>query len=163
MAVQLTGYQGPRGFKAEQVYDKSGQMMQQAKQDAQYREDAFASYKEGVQRLGADIEKNQENDLRALSQFSSTLSEFLVDYQKKQNDKEYKLGLAEVMNGNVEFPQQTIEQHNREANTLQAAATADGEVANQIENPELSATFRQESPAIKGWRAYGRAVGTAKK
>jgi YD repeat-containing protein len=38
MAVQLTGYQGPRGFKAEQVYDKSGQMQQQARQDAQYRQ-----------------------------------------------------------------------------------------------------------------------------
>jgi hypothetical protein len=163
MAVQLTGYQGPRGFKAEQVYDKSGQMMQQAKQDAQYRQDAFASYKDQVQQLGADIAKNQENDLRALSSFSDTLSEFLVDYQKKQNDKQYKLGLAEVMNGNVEFPQQTIDQHNREVNTLQAAATADGEVANQIEDAEVSTSFRQESPAIRGWRAYGRAVGTAKK
>ena len=163
MAVQLTGYQGPRGFKAEQVYDPSAQMMQQAKQSAQYREDAFASYKEGVQRLGADIAKNQENDLRALSQFSSTLSEFLVDYQKKQNDKEYKIGLAEVMNGNASFPEQVVQKHNAEVGTLEAAATADGEVANSIVDPELASTFRQESKPIRGWRAYGQAVGTAKK
>ena len=161
--VQLTGYQGPRGFKAEQVYDPSAQMMQQAKQDAQYREDAFASYKEGVQRLGADIAKNQENDLRALSEFSSTLSDFLVDYQKKQNDKEYKIGLAEVMNGNASFPEQVIQKHNAEVGTLEAAANADGEVANSIVDPELAATFRQESKPIRGWRAYGQAVGTAKK
>src|SRR5210317_1163361 len=140
MAVQLTGYQGPRGFKAEQVYDPSAQMMQQAKQDAQYREDAYASYKEGVQRLGADIAKNQENDLRALSEFSSTLSDFLVDYQKKQNDKEYKIGLAEVMNGNASFPEQVIQKHNAEVGTLEAAATADGEVANSIVDPELAST-----------------------
>ena len=163
MAVQLTGYQGPRGFKAEQVYDPSAQMMQQAKQDAQYREDAFASYKEGVQRLGEDIAKNQENDLRALSSFSDTLSTFLVDYQKKQNDKEYKLGLAEVMNGNATFPEQTFQKHNAEVSTLEAAANADGEVANSIADPELATTFRKESKAISGWRAYGQAVGTAKK
>ena len=166
MAVQLTGYQGPRGFKAEQVYDKSGQMMQQAKQDAQYRQDAFASYKEDVQRLGADIAKNQENDLRALSQFSDTLSTFLVDYQKKQNDKEYKLGLAEVMNGNVQFPESTIQQHNADVDKLKAAAEADGEAANTaVEQGQESfgAQFRQKSPAIKGWRAYGQAVGQAKK
>jgi len=163
MAVQLTGYQGPRGFKAEQVYDPSAQMLQQAKQEAQYRDDAFASYKEQVQKLGADIAKNQENDLRALSTFSDTLGNFLVEQQKKQNDKQYKIGLAEVINGNVTFPEQTIQQHNDQVATLEAAATTDGEVANQIEDLEVSASFRQESPAIRGWRAYGRAVGTAKK
>lgn len=165
MAVQLTGYQGPRGFKAEQVYDKSGQMMQQAKQDAQYRDEAFASYKEGVQRLGADIAKNQENDLRALSSFSDTLSEFLVDYQKKQNDKEYKLGLAEVMNGNVQFPESIVQQHNADVDKLKAANDADNEVANKaVENgdPVFGIDYRQKSPAIKGWRAYGQAVGKAR-
>ena len=165
MAVQLTGYQGPRGFKAEQVYDKSGQMMQQAKQDAQYRNESFASYKEQIQRLGADIEKNQENDLRALSQFSNTLSDFLVDYQKKQNDKQYKLGIAEVMNGNVEFPESITSQHNADIAKLEAANNADNEIANQaIENgdPAFGVDFRQKSPAIKGWRAYGQAVGKAR-
>jgi len=139
MAVQLTGYQGPRGFKAEQVYDPSAQMLQQAKQEAQYRDDAFASYKEQVQKLGADIAKNQENDLRALSTFSDTLGNFLVEQQKKQNDKQYKIGLAEVINGNVTFPEQTIQQHNDQVATLEAAATTDGEVANQIEDLEVSA------------------------
>lgn len=165
MAVQLTGYQGPRGFKAEQVYDKSGQMMQQAKQDAQYREDAFASYKEQVQRLGANLQKNQENDLKALSQFSTTLSDSLVKFQEKENDRQYKIGLAEVMNGNVQFPESTIQQHNADVDKLKAAAEADGEVANNIEaqgDTKLAETFRSESKAISGWRAYGRAVGTAK-
>jgi len=164
--VQLVGYQGPRGFKAEQVYDPSAQMKQAAQQDKQYRDSAYADYKEGIQRLGADIAEQKSNDLKALSQFSNTLGDFLVENQKKQNDKEYKIGLAEVMNGNVEFPQSTLDQHNNDVTKLKAAAEADGEVANSIEasgNTELAETFRSESKAISGWRAYGRAVGAAKK
>lgn len=163
--VQLTGYQGPRGFKAEQVYDPSAQMMEQARQDKQYRDSAYADYKEGIQRLGADIAEQKSNDLRALSQFSSTLSDFLVENQKKQNDKEYKTGIAEVMNGNVTFPETTVAQHKQDVARLEAANDADNEIANKAEadgNFVFATDFRQKSSAIKGWRAYGRAVGQAR-
>ena len=165
MAVQLVGYQGPRGFKAEQVYDPSAQMKQAAQQDKQYRDSAYADYKEGIQRLGADIAEQKSNDLRALSQFSSTLSDFLVENQKKQNDKEYKTGLAEVMNGNVMFPETTVAQHKQDIAKLEAANDADNEIANKAEadgNFVFATDFRQKSSAIKGWRAYGQAVGRAR-
>jgi len=165
MAVQLTGYQGPRGFKAEQVYDPSAQMQKAADRDAQIRADSLSQYKDQIQQIGSQIEKNHESDLRALSQFSNTLSESLVKFQERENDRQYKIGLAEVMNGNAQLPESTIQDHNAKVETLRASAEADGEVANNIEaqgDTKLAETFRSESKAISGWRAYGRAVGTAK-
>lgn len=164
--VSLTGYQGPRGFKAEQVYDPTKQLMEAADQDTRIREASLSRYRENVQAVGKRVAENAKTDLEALSQFSSTLSDFLVKYQEKQNDKEYNLGLAEVMNGTVDFPDSTYDQHQKEVAILKTAATADGETANQLEAEgqfNIAQELRKSSPALSGWRAYGQAVGLSKK
>ena len=42
--IQLTGYQGPRGFKAATAYDPSSQIQQQEDSAARKRERAAADY-----------------------------------------------------------------------------------------------------------------------
>jgi hypothetical protein len=164
--VQLSGYEGPRGFRPVQVYDRSRQLQQAAQQEKEYRDRSFSDYKNKIQQFGNDIAKQASDNLDALSGFSNTLSQFLTDYQEKENDKQYKLGLAEVMNGNVQLPQSAFDKHHTEVEGLRVAAESDGEVANEITNAgdfEFGTDFRQTSKAVRGWRAYGQAVGSAKK
>lgn len=153
--VQLTGYQGPSGFRTEQVYDASRQIQQQGEQIAQQME-----------RVGQQMERRQTADLETLATFSSTLGTFLKDYQTKENEKQYNLGLADVINGDAQLPESMYDLHDKKVGVVKMQAEADGQVANQIEasgNLPLAETFRAQSRAISGWRAYGQAVGVAKK
>ena len=74
--VQLTGYQGPRGFKAEQVYDASRQVLNQGEQVTNQME-----------RIGQQLARQQTSDLETLAGFSSTLGKFLQDTQQKKNEQ----------------------------------------------------------------------------
>ena len=153
--VQLTGYQGPSGFRTEQVYDASRQIQQQGEQITQQME-----------RVGQQMERRQTADLQTLATFSSTLGTFLKDYQTKENEKQYNLGLADVINGETQLPESMYDLHDKKTEVVRMQAEADGQVANQIEasgNLPLAETFRTQSRAISGWRAYGQAVGVAKK
>lgn len=153
--VQLTGYQGPRGFKPSKVYDPSQKILNQGNQLVQ-----------NMERVGQQMQQNAANDLKALADFSSTLQTTLADAVKRKSEQEYKLGLADVMNGNAEIPEGMKDAHQQKVETLRLSADADGEVANKIEaegNLPLAEEFRANSRAISGWRAYGQAVGTAKK
>lgn len=153
--VQLTGYQGPSGFRTEQVYDASRQIQQQGEQITQQME-----------RVGQQMERRQTADLQTLATFSSTLGTFLKDYQEKENEKQYNLGLADVINGETQLPQSMYDLHDKKTEVVRMQAEADGQVANQIEasgNLPLAETFRTQSRAISGWRSYGQAVGVAKK
>lgn len=163
--VQLTGYQGPRGFRAEQVYDASRQMQQAAQQDAQIREESLNSYQQLIQRVGQRLDRNQQANLEALSGFSSTLSESLVGIQKERNEREYNLGLSEVLNGNAELPGSVLDDHRTQTEILRQSADADTQTANQLENEGqlgVATELRKQSRAISGWRAYGQAVGATK-
>ena len=175
--IQLTGYQGPRGFKAATAYDPSSQIQKQEDSAARKRERAAADYgkqlnrseeqyRNQLQQIGSQFEDRGQQNLDALAKFSSTLQKDLEDRTERRNKAEYNAGLAEIMNGRAQFPESVYAEHKKEAEVLANAAEADGEVANSLEeqgNKELSLQIRKSSPAVSGWRAYGRAVGMAKK
>lgn len=175
--IQLTGYQGPRGFKAATAYDPSSQIQKQEDSAARKRERAAADYgkqlnrseeqyRNQLQQIGSQFEERGQQTLDALAKFSSTLQKDLEDRTERRNKAEYNAGLAEIMNGRAQFPESVYDEHKKEAEVLANAAEADGEVANSLEeqgNKELSLQIRKSSPAVSGWRAYGRAVGMAKK
>ena len=175
--IQLTGYQGPRGFKAATAYDPSSQIQKQEDSAARKRERAAADYgkqlnrseeqyRNQLQQIGSQFEERGQQTLDALAKFSSTLQKDLEDRTERRNKAEYNAGLAEIMNGRAQFPESVYAEHKKEAEVLANAAEADGEVANSLEeqgNKELSLQIRKSSPAVSGWRDYGRAVGMAKK
>lgn len=152
--IQLTGYQGPRGFKTEQIYDASRQILNQGEQVVNQ-----------LERIGQQTFQRQANDLETLAGFSSTLGKFLQDYQQKKNEEEYNLGLAEVLNGSAELPSQMFDDYQKQTDILRRSAEADAQTANNLEQTgqlAVASEFRTKSKAISGWRAYGQAVGTAK-
>ena len=134
--VALTGPRTQGGFQPGQAYDASSMMLRQS-----------------------------ERDLTAFAQFSESLTGFLQDKAKKKNEEEYQLGLAEVIDGTVTPTPTQTDQYQASALLLQDAADADNQVAKDLTNNGQLATgeqFKAQSPAISGWRAYGRAVGSAK-
>jgi len=134
--VALTGPGSQGGFQPGQAYDASNIMLRQS-----------------------------EKDLNAFAQFSESLTGFLQDKAKKKNEEEYQLGLAEVIDGTVTPTPTQADQYQASATLLQDAATADNQVSKELtNNGQLAAgeQFKAQSPAISGWRAYGRAVGSAK-
>lgn len=134
--VTLTGPRTQGGFQPGQAYDASSIMLRQS-----------------------------ERDLAAFAQFSESLTGFIQDKAKQKNEEEYQLGLAEVLDGTVTPTPTQTDQYQASATLLQDAASADNQVSNQLSNQGQLAVgeqFKAQSPAISGWRAYGRAVGSAK-
>lgn len=165
MAVQLTGYQGPRGFKPEQVYDPSKQMLQASARDVEIREASLQRYRENVYQVGKQIDENQKNNLEALRTFSESLGTFLVEKQKENNKQQYRLGVADILTGRVKLPEATKEEFNKQRAYLEMANNADQEAIGTLRqtNPAAAETMLQDSQAVRGWRAYGQAVGLARK
>jgi hypothetical protein len=136
--IGLTGSQTAPSFQPRQVavtpFDPSRQMLQQS-----------------------------ETDLKAFSEFSGTLSTFLTDRAKEKNKSEYDLGVADIINGDRTLNPQAYQNYKSNVRVLENAALVDEEVAKSMEPTNVGAaeSFRQESKAASGWRAYGQAVTLA--
>lgn len=135
--IALTGPQTSPSFQPTVAYDASRMMLRQS-----------------------------EQDLEAFATFSQSLSSFLQDTAKKKNEEEYQLGLADVLNGDVSPTPEQSDQFQARKILLQNAAEADNQIASELENNgqlDVAQQFKSQSKAISGWRAYGQAVGLAKK
>lgn len=130
-SVQLTGPSVNTGFSPVQAYDPSRMMLQQS-----------------------------ERNLESFAGFSRTLSEFIQEKGKERNKAEYNKGIADVLNGEIQPNPQAFQQYKAKVKVLETAAMADEAVAKQMEQANVGAaeTYRQQSPAATGWRAYGQAV-----
>ena len=130
-SVQLTGPSVNTGFNPVQAYDPSRMMLQQS-----------------------------ERDLEAFAGFSRTLGDFIQQKGKERNQSEYNKGVADVLNGTVQPNPEALQKYQAKVKVLETAAMADEAVAKQMEQTNVGAaeTYRQQSPAATGWRAYGQAV-----
>ena len=132
--IGLTGSQTAPSFQPGQAFDPSRQMLQQS-----------------------------EQDLKAFASFSQTLNSFLTDRAKEKNKSEYDLGVADIINGDRTLNPQAYQNYKSNVKVLENAALVDEEVAKSMEPTNIGAaeTFRQQSQAASGWRAYGQAVTLA--
>ena len=123
-------------FQAEQAYDRSDVMLRQA-----------------------------ERDLNAFSQFSSTLSGFIQESAKKKAENEKNIGIAEMLNGEVNPSEGLVTKYQEQRKFLETANDVDYQVINGVkqENPGLAESLYKKSPAVSGWRAYGRALGATQR
>lgn len=130
-SVQLTGPSVNTGFNPGQAYDPSRMMLQQS-----------------------------QKDLESFSGFSKTLNEFIQQKGKDYIKGEYDKGVADVINGTIQPNPQALQKYQAKVKVLETAAMADEAVAKQMEQTDIGAaeTYRQQSPAATGWRAYGQAV-----
>jgi len=134
--IVLAGPGTAPSFQPGQAFDPSRQMLQQS-----------------------------EQDLRAFSEFSRTLTSFLTDRAKERNENEKNLGIADIVNGRKVPSQQQLTTYNTDKTLLQTANSANQEVVAAVgaTNPSLAEDLYQDAPAATGWRAYGQAIGIARK
>ena len=134
--VSLTGSQTGVSFQPGIAYDPSRQMLQQS-----------------------------ERDLGAFAQFSDLLSRTLVERAKENNENQKNLGIADIVNGRMTPSQSQLTKYNNDKALLQTANDSTQQVINEVRttNPDLAETMYQEAPAATGWRAYGQAIGMARK
>jgi hypothetical protein len=132
--VALTGSQTGVSFQPGIAYDPSRLMLQQS-----------------------------EKDLSAFAGFSDTLTKFITNKAKEKNEQDMNLGIADILNGELTMKPDQMAQYQQQTALLEQAA--DNEVATSTQlaatNPAMAETYRQQNPAIRGWRAYGQAVGKA--
>jgi murein DD-endopeptidase MepM/ murein hydrolase activator NlpD len=132
--VQLTGSQTSPSFQPGTAYDPSKQMLQQS-----------------------------ERDLGAFAQFSDTLNKFITDRAKEKNEAEMQLGIADIVNGDMTPSADAYAKYQQDVAVLKTGAEEDTKVGNElgVTDPAVGEQFKANSKAVSGWRAYGRAVGTA--
>jgi hypothetical protein len=134
--VQLTGSQTSPSFQPGTVYDPSQMMLRQS-----------------------------EKDLGAFAQFSDTLTKFITDKAKEKNEQELQLGIADIVNGDMTPSADAYAKYQQDVAVLKTGAEEDTRIGNTISeqgNLEVGQQFKVDSKAVSGWRAYGRAVGSAK-
>jgi hypothetical protein len=110
--------------------------------------------------------RNQANDIESFKGLSQTLNTFLFEQAEKHNENEMKLGIAEVLNGNLTVKPEYIQKFQEDLGQLASAAVGEAEFSDQVADnvsPIVAAQHRTTSPALKGWRAYGNAIGKSKK
>jgi murein DD-endopeptidase MepM/ murein hydrolase activator NlpD len=132
--VQLTGSQTGVSFQPGTAFDPSRQMLQQS-----------------------------ERDLGAFAQFSDTLTKFITDKAKEKNEQELQLGIADIVNGDMTPSADAYAKYQQDVAVLKTGAEEDAKVGNElgVTDPAVGEQFKANSKAVSGWRAYGRAVGTA--
>jgi murein DD-endopeptidase MepM/ murein hydrolase activator NlpD len=132
--VALTGSQTSPSFQPGTAYDPSRQMLQQS-----------------------------ERDLGAFAQFSDTLTKFITDRAKEKNEAEMQLGIADIVNGDMTPSADAYAKYQQDVAVLKTGAEEDTKVGNELgaADPAVGEQFKANSKAVSGWRAYGRAVGTA--
>jgi hypothetical protein len=134
--VQLTGSQTGVSFQPGTAFDPSRQMLQQS-----------------------------ERDLGAFAQFSDTLTKFITDKAKEKNEQELQLGIADIVNGDMTPSADAYAKYQQDVAVLKTGAEEDTRIGNTLsEQGDLAVgqQFKANSKAVSGWRAYGRAVGSAK-
>ena len=134
--VALTGSQTSPSFQPGTAYDPSRQMLQQS-----------------------------ERDLSAFAQFSDTLTKFITDRAKEKNEAEMQLGIADIVNGDMTPSADAYAKYQQDVAVLKTGAEEDTRIGNTLSEQgslEVGQQFKANSKAVSGWRAYGRAVGSAK-
>lgn len=105
----------------------------------------------------------QRGTLEDLSKFSSTLFKTLEVTAQEKITEDFNLGIADVLNGDLTPTPKALAGFKEQSAVIDTAAAGTVAEANSLasNNPGLGETLINQSPAVSGWRAKGRAVGKA--
>lgn len=151
--VGLSGGPVSVGFEPTRAVDRS-EIVQQA---GQQRLNNFIQASEAyVEQRGQVAE--------TLSQFSDTLNKFIFEQSKRHNENEFKLGVASVLNGDLQPKPELAQQFHDQAAVLEKGVDVETQVLEKVAEVSPGAALQRQadSPTLTGWRAYGAAVGKAK-
>lgn len=150
--IQLTGPQRVAGFNPVQAFDPSSQFLRETQRRT-----------EQSNAVAETVLQNNKQDLEALTAFSETLNKVMLEETKGRIEKDIKLGIARVLNGDVTVNPNVADKYKQEKQQFEVAADQERQTANQLTavNPGLGETYRQESPTLNAYQRYGEAVGRA--
>ena len=104
--------------------------------------------------------RKQEESIQKLSKFSSLLSEKLVKDQQARNLEEYEAGIADAyMNG---IPQEEAEAFDKQEAAVNIVGQETDALGAEYSAISGSRSQGEQISASSGWRALGRATGSAK-
>jgi hypothetical protein len=130
-------------------------------QQQKEREGLYLEQLSGVLQSNA---RQRAADTAALTQFSKTLSDFVVDKIKAKNEEDYKIGLMMAMNGEIQPQDGQMVRFKQAEQVLENAAVAEGQIneATSQVDIQLAEHQRSTSQVLRGWKAYGATVGLLK-
>lgn len=148
------------------AWEMTNQMANQSQRTAIQQE----KEREGLylQQLSGVLESNarrRSETTQALTQFSSTLTDFVVDKVKAKNEEDYKIGVMGAMNGEITPDGNQMIRFKQGEKILESAAVVEGqlnEATSQVNLP-LAEHQRATNQVLKGWQAYGASVGLLKR
>ena len=150
--IQLTGPQRSAGFNPVQAFDPNAQFLRETERRTNQ-----------ANAVAESVLQNNKQDLESLTAFSETLNKFMLEETKGRIETDIKLGIARVLNGEVQVNPDVATQYKAEQKQFEVAADQERQTANQLTaaNPGLGETYRQESPTLNAYQRYGEAVGRA--
>ena len=150
--VQQAGFQPRKRAKLDkQRAAANAQAQRNQAQQAQTIRDNNAVNEANVRQNGKDLE--------ALSAFSSTLTEHLVENKKKKNEEEMQRGMAMAYTEGVpQAEQDAFDAEEQELNNLNESTI---KAANKIEGKTGNVFLGEKVRSMSGWAAYGYAMGKA--
>ena len=150
--IQLTGPQRSAGFNPVQAFDPNAQFLRETERRTNQ-----------ANAVAESVLQNNKQDLESLTAFSETLNKFMLEETKGRIETDIKLGIARVLNGEVQVKPDVATQYKAEQKQFEVAADQERQTANQLTavNPGLGETYRQESPTLNAYQRYGEAVGRA--
>jgi len=157
-----------RAYQSGLVQQAGFQPKKRAKFNKQ-REELDAQVRRGDAQRAASIRDNNAvnvanvrqngKDLEALSAFSSTLTEHLVENKKKKNEEEMQRGMAMAYTEGVpQAEQDAFDAEEQELNNLNGETI---KTANKIEQKSGNVFLGEKVRGMSGGAAYGYAMGKA--
>jgi murein DD-endopeptidase MepM/ murein hydrolase activator NlpD len=152
--VRRVGLGGPssRGFSPVQAADNSEAVLRRGQSDL-----------ESLSRVRQFNLKSKAEGIEALLDLSKTALEFTVKRQEVRNENDRKLGIADILNGNMQPKPEARQAYRDNTQLLRNTAVREQQSLNELEDarPDVALEVRATDPVVSGWRQYGQAQGIA--
>jgi hypothetical protein len=152
--VRRVGLQGPssRGFNPVQAVDTSESTLRRGQADL-----------DALNRVREFNLRPRDTGLKELAELSKTALDFVVKGQEVRNENDRKLGIADILNGDLQPKPEALRTYRENTDVLRTAATQEQQAINDLEDvkPDAAIEVRANDPVVSGWREYGRAQGIA--
>ena len=152
--VRRVGLGAPssRGFSPVQAADNSEAVLRRGQSDL-----------ESLSRVQQFNLKSKAEGIEALLDLSKTALDFTVKRQEVRNENDRKLGIADILNGNMQPKPAARQAYRDNTQLLRNTAVREQQSLNELEDarPDVALEVRATDPVVSGWRQYGQAQGIA--
>jgi hypothetical protein len=152
--VRRVGLETPssRGFSPVQAADNSEAVLRRGQSDL-----------ESLSRVQQFNLKSKAEGIEAILDLSKTALEFTVKRQEVRNENDRKLGIADILNGNMQPKPEARQAYRDNTQLLRNTAVREQQSLNELEDarPDVALEVRATDPVVSGWRQYGQAQGIA--